>query len=92
MFKGSKLSAMDLMAKNLMIMIKSMQNKMKEIFKHNFYKRSLNKKVPPEEKSLCLNLVDNFPFLNIEIFLFLLIFKELIIIRFHFFAIFDRWP
>ena len=42
MFKGSKLSAMDLMAKNLMIMIKSMQNKMKEIFKHNFYKRSLN--------------------------------------------------
>ena len=27
MFKGSKLSAMDLMAKNLMIMIKSMQNK-----------------------------------------------------------------
>ena len=37
MFKGSKLSAMDLMAKNLMIMIKSMQNKMKEIFKHNFY-------------------------------------------------------
>lgn len=35
---------------NLMIMIKSMQNKMKEIFKHNFYKRSLNKKVPPERK------------------------------------------
>lgn len=51
MFKGSKLSAMDLMAKNLMIMIiKSMQNKMKEIFKHSFYKRSLNKKVPPERK------------------------------------------
>lgn len=50
MFKGSKLSAMDLMAKNLMIMIKSMQNKMKEIFKYNFYKRSLNKKVPPERK------------------------------------------
>ena len=50
MFKGSKLSAMDLMPKNLMIMIKSMQNKMKEIFKHNFYKRSLNKKVPPEKK------------------------------------------
>lgn len=70
MFKGSKLSAMDLMAKNLMIMIKSMQNKMKEIFKHNFYKRSLNKKVPRKEKSLCLNLVDNFPFLNIEIFYF----------------------
>ena len=88
MFKGSKLSAMDLMSKNLMIMIKSMQNKMKEIFKHNFYKRSLNKKVPPERKISMLN----FPFLNIEIFLFLLIFKELIIIRFHFFAIFDRWP
>ena len=50
MFKGSKLSAMDLMSKNLMIMIKFMQNKMKEIFKHNFYKRSLNKKVPPERK------------------------------------------
>jgi hypothetical protein len=50
MFKGSKLSAMDLMSKNLMIMIKSMQNKMKEIFKHNFYKCSLNKKVPPERK------------------------------------------
>ena len=31
MFKGSKLSAMDLMSKNLMIMIKSMQNKMKKI-------------------------------------------------------------
>ena len=50
MFKGSKLDAMDLMSKNLMIMIKSMQNKMKEIFKHNFYKHSLNKKVPPERK------------------------------------------
>ena len=50
MFKGSKLAAMDLMSKNLMIMIKSKQNKMKEIFKHNFYKCSLNKKVPPERK------------------------------------------
>ena len=50
MFKGSKLSAMDLMSKNLMIMIKSMQNKMKKIFKYNFYKRSLNKKVHPERK------------------------------------------
>mgnify|MGYP000016573063 CR=1 FL=1 len=56
MFKGSKLSAMDLMAKNLMIMIKSMQNKMKEIFKHNFYKRSLNKKVPPERKISMLKI------------------------------------
>lgn len=52
MFKGSKLSAMDLMAKNLMIMIKSMQNKMKEIFKHNFYKRSLNKKSASGKKNL----------------------------------------
>ena len=50
MFKVSKLAAIDLMSKNLMIMIKSMQNKMKENFKHNFYKCSLNKKVPPERK------------------------------------------
>lgn len=92
MFKGSKLSAMDLMSKNLMIMIKSMQNKMKEIFKHNFYKRSLNKKVPPERKISMLKIGWFVTILNIEIFLFLLIFKELIIIRFHFFAIFDRWP
>ena len=56
MFKGSKLSAMDLMSKNLMIMIKSMQNKMKEIFKHNFYKRSLNKTVPPERKISMLKI------------------------------------
>ena len=48
MFKGSKLAAMDLMSKNLMIMIKSMHNNMYEIFNHKFYKRSLNNKVPPE--------------------------------------------